>query len=126
MVPAAAGNFQSFVFSLRPAAAVHRPSGANANFQWCGANFSQLPNGIGFGGQVNYFGLHLDGTLDTGMSRASATYAWSALWLLGLGDFAEARRVPATCAGFTSEEGPSHRTQCFAKLSESRSSDWHN
>ena len=54
---------------------MHRPSGSNANFQWCGVNFSQLPNGIGFGGQVDYFGMHLDGTLDAGMSRASATYA---------------------------------------------------
>ena len=25
-------------------------SGINQNFQWCGAGFKQLPNGIGFGG----------------------------------------------------------------------------
>ena len=72
-----AGNFHSFVFSLHPSAAFYKPGGANTNFQWCGINFSQLPNGIGFGGQASYFGLYVDGTLDEGMSRASATYSRS-------------------------------------------------
>lgn len=65
------------MFSLHPSAAFYKPLGANTNFQWCGINFSQLPNGIGFGGQVSYFGLYVDGTLDKGMSRASATYSRS-------------------------------------------------
>lgn len=47
-----AGNFSSFLFQLAPRVAVHPPSGANQNFQYCGHNFASLPNGIGFGGQV--------------------------------------------------------------------------
>ena len=47
-----AGNFSSFLFQLLPSVAVHTPSGANQNFQYCGHNFASLPNGIGFGGQV--------------------------------------------------------------------------
>lgn len=48
--------------------------------QWCGIGFSQLPNGIGFGGQVGHFGLWLDHTMDSGMSRPAATFArWVAL-----------------------------------------------
>jgi hypothetical protein len=43
--------------------------------QWCGIGFSQLPNGIGFGGQVGHYGLYIDSTMDQGMSRSAATYA---------------------------------------------------
>jgi TLD len=119
-----AGDFQCFVFSLLPAAVIYRPAGVNTNFVWCGHNFKQLPNGVGFGGQVgpvsfstlflklkhmsfmprgasapsgalwecmwvpstltepldggcgqvNYFGILLDGSCESGMSRPSATY----------------------------------------------------
>ena len=100
---ASAGDFHSFVFSLLPEFRIHKPSGVNSNFQWTGVGFSQLPNGIAFGGQVRYcrvltchdqdvslhlhaiwtraaslqvghFGLLIDGTLDHGHSRAAATY----------------------------------------------------
>lgn len=43
--------------------------------QWCGIGFSQLPNGIGFGGQVGHYGVWLDATMDHGMSRPAATFA---------------------------------------------------
>ena len=49
-----AGDFHSFVFSLLPDFRLHRPSGVNSNFQWTGVGFSQLPNGIGFGGQARF------------------------------------------------------------------------
>ncbi|KAF8064560.1 Meak7 [Scenedesmus sp. PABB004] len=69
------GDFASSIFSLLPAARLHPASGINANIQWCGAGFRELPNGLGFGGQVGHFGVWVDATMDTGMSRPTATYA---------------------------------------------------
>lgn len=45
--------------------------------QWCGVGFSQLPNGLGFGGSQTgqgNFAVYVDCTLDKGMSRPIATY----------------------------------------------------
>eukprot|EP00878_Enallax_costatus_P007802 GHUV01008167.1.p1 GENE.GHUV01008167.1~~GHUV01008167.1.p1 ORF type:complete len:191 (+),score=52.00 GHUV01008167.1:406-978(+) len=69
------GDYASSIFSLLPTACIYPASGINPNIQWCGVGFSQLPNGVGFGGQVGHFGVWLDATLDTGMSRPAATYA---------------------------------------------------
>mmetsp|Transcript_34189 Transcript_34189/g.61036 ORF Transcript_34189/g.61036 Transcript_34189/m.61036 type:complete len:216 (-) Transcript_34189:266-913(-) len=68
------GDFSCFVFSVRPATAIYRPSGVNENFQWCGQGFNSLPNGVGFGGQSGYYAVFVDDTLDKGMTRQAATY----------------------------------------------------
>jgi hypothetical protein len=68
------GSASSFLFRLLPCYGVHFASGANQNFQWCGHNFKELPNGVGFGGQVGYFSLLIDDSLDSGMSRPTATF----------------------------------------------------
>ena len=47
------GDYSSFLFTLEPQYTVYKPSGVNENFQWCGQGFSELPNGVGFGGQVS-------------------------------------------------------------------------
>lgn len=44
------GDFTTFIFSLMPHTQLYPATGINSNFQWCGTNFTQLPNGIGFGG----------------------------------------------------------------------------
>ena len=49
---------------------VSRPSGHNKNFMYCNSGASSLPNGIGMGGQLEYFGFFLDDTLDKGHSQA--------------------------------------------------------
>lgn len=68
------GSAASFLFQLDPTFAVHFASGVNENFQWCAQKFSQLPNGVGFGGQVGYFSLLINDDLDSGMSRPAATF----------------------------------------------------
>lgn len=70
-----AGDYASVIFSLLPTARIYPASGINNHIQWCGVGFSQLPNGLGFGGQVGHFGVWIDETLDTGMSRPAATFA---------------------------------------------------
>mmetsp|Transcript_14049 Transcript_14049/g.30421 ORF Transcript_14049/g.30421 Transcript_14049/m.30421 type:complete len:469 (+) Transcript_14049:131-1537(+) len=78
------GDFTTFIFKLEPTAQVFPATGINTNFQWCGVGFSQLPNGLGFGGaqgatNMGQFALYLDSTLDEGMSRPIATFGNTSL-----------------------------------------------
>ncbi|KAI5318893.1 hypothetical protein L3X38_038601 [Prunus dulcis] len=70
------GDLKSFLFQLYPTASIFRPTGANTNLQWCAVNFSSasIPNGIGFGGKVNHFGLFLSATLDQGHTFSCTTF----------------------------------------------------
>ncbi|KAJ0028708.1 hypothetical protein Pint_36121 [Pistacia integerrima] len=70
------GDMKSFLFQLYPKAAIFRPTGANNNLQWCAVNFSSesIPNGIGFGGRVNHFGLFLSAGFDQGHTFTCTTF----------------------------------------------------
>lgn len=70
------GDMKSFLFQLYPRASIFRPTGANNNLQWCASNFSSdsIPNGIGFGGQANHFGLFLSANFDQGHSFTCPTF----------------------------------------------------
>ncbi|KAK9153592.1 hypothetical protein Sjap_001072 [Stephania japonica] len=74
------GNFysdmKSFLFQLFPVASIYHPTGANANMQWCAANFTSenIPNGLGFGGRANHFGLFLSASFDQGHTMACTTF----------------------------------------------------
>jgi len=48
------GSELSFIFGILPTLIRYRASGANQNMLWCGQGFSQLPNGIGWGGKVSH------------------------------------------------------------------------
>ncbi|GKV07299.1 hypothetical protein SLEP1_g19094 [Rubroshorea leprosula] len=52
------GGMEFFLLQLHPKASMVRPTGTNNNLQWCAVSFSSetIPNGIGFGGQINHFG----------------------------------------------------------------------
>ncbi|XP_077235660.1 TLD-domain containing nucleolar protein isoform X2 [Tasmannia lanceolata] len=70
------GDMKSFLFQLYPRVSIFRPTGANSNLQWCAVNFSSesIPNGIGFGGRVNHFGLFLSSSFDQGHSFICTTF----------------------------------------------------
>ncbi|KAK4798457.1 hypothetical protein SAY86_030783 [Trapa natans] len=70
------GDMKSFIFQLYPKASIHRPTGVNRNLQWCAVNFSSedIPNGIGFGGRVNHFGLFISASFDQGQTFACTTF----------------------------------------------------
>ncbi|GFP82701.1 tld domain-containing protein 1 [Phtheirospermum japonicum] len=70
------GDMRSFLFQLHPKASIFRPTGANHNIQWCGVNFSSesIPNGIGFGGRVNHFGLFITANFDQGHTFTCTTF----------------------------------------------------
>ncbi|PVZ97794.1 hypothetical protein BB558_005164 [Smittium angustum] len=56
-------------------AAVYHTSGINENYQYFNYGTSTLPNGLGMGGQLNYFGLWIDSSFSTGHSFSTATFA---------------------------------------------------
>ncbi|XP_028784942.1 MTOR-associated protein MEAK7 [Neltuma alba] len=70
------GDMKSFLFQLNPKASICRPTGANHNLQWCAVNFTSedIPNGIGFGGRVNHFGLFLSANFDQGHTFSCSTF----------------------------------------------------
>ncbi|XP_048503824.1 uncharacterized protein LOC104898271 isoform X2 [Beta vulgaris subsp. vulgaris] len=70
------GDLKCFLFQLHPKVSIFRPSGANNNLQWCAVNYSSesIPNGIGFGGRVNHFGLFLTANFDAGQTFECTTF----------------------------------------------------
>ncbi|KAK7378831.1 hypothetical protein VNO80_04279 [Phaseolus coccineus] len=70
------GDLKCYLFQLNPVASLFRPTGANNNLQWCAINFSSedIPNGIGFGGRVNHFGLFLSANFDQGHTFSCTTF----------------------------------------------------
>ncbi|EEF32223.1 conserved hypothetical protein [Ricinus communis] len=70
------GDMKSFLFQLYPRASIFKPTGANNNVQWCALNFSSesIPNGIGFGGRANHFGLFLSASFDLGHTFTCTTF----------------------------------------------------
>ncbi|ORZ33017.1 hypothetical protein BCR44DRAFT_1438945 [Catenaria anguillulae PL171] len=63
-----------FLFSIHKGDAkvnLYRPTGINANQLYINSGSSTLPNGVGFGGQLDFFGLWLDASMDSGHSRVA-------------------------------------------------------
>ena len=72
------GDASSFVFGLKPKLSLCRATGMNSNYLWCGMGFTQLSNGIGFGGSqgahLGHFSVFVDSNLEKGMSRPISTF----------------------------------------------------
>jgi hypothetical protein len=60
-----------FLFSTSPSLEVYYPTGRNSNLLYANAGASTLPNGIGFGGQLDHFGLWIQSDLCAGHSRTA-------------------------------------------------------
>lgn len=71
------GTPRNFLFTLAPEMAVYNATTYNENYQYFQEGTQTLLNGIGFGGQLEYFGLYIEGDLLRGHSKAaplSSTY----------------------------------------------------
>ncbi|GAB1598205.1 MTOR-associated protein MEAK7-like [Argonauta hians] len=64
------GSHDCRLFSLTPELAVYQPTGYNDHFMYMNQGQQTIPNGIGMGGQLHYFGLWIDEAFDTGHSKA--------------------------------------------------------
>lgn len=96
------GNGACFLFTLQPQFHIYFATGINSNFQWCGYKFSQLPNGIGFGGQVGYYSLLIEDSLDTGTLHthlSSVSAQCERLCLLLLNELHMCRLMHERCCG---------------------------
>ena len=67
------GESTSLVFKLEPKCGVYRSSGVNQNYQFLATSLSSsasCANGLGMGGQLDFWGIHLDDRLEKGVCRA--------------------------------------------------------
>ena len=54
------GSNQNFLFNLSPRAYIYEATSYNDHYQYMNLKAKTLPNGIGLGGQLDYFGLWID------------------------------------------------------------------
>ncbi|XP_006860349.1 PREDICTED: TLD domain-containing protein 1 [Chrysochloris asiatica] len=67
------GDNRCFLFSVSPRMAVYTCTGYNQHFMYLNHGQQTIPNGLGMGGQHNYFGLWIDVDFGRGHSRAKPT-----------------------------------------------------
>ncbi|KAJ1629760.1 TLD-domain-containing protein [Pavlovales sp. CCMP2436] len=60
------GGYSCFLFRLTPELQLFGTSGYSTNFMYINDGKKEVPNGVGFGGQVGYFGFFINDGLDTG------------------------------------------------------------
>eukprot|EP01113_Clastostelium_recurvatum_P015975 TRINITY_DN1903_c0_g1_i1.p1 TRINITY_DN1903_c0_g1~~TRINITY_DN1903_c0_g1_i1.p1 ORF type:complete len:313 (+),score=65.16 TRINITY_DN1903_c0_g1_i1:17-955(+) len=65
------GTSSSFVFQLKPDKIVHRPTGYNQNFQYINQKTETLFNGVGMGGQQDFFCWGIAADFEHGQSKGS-------------------------------------------------------
>ncbi|KAG8513148.1 MTOR-associated protein MEAK7 [Galemys pyrenaicus] len=64
------GDNRCFLFSIMPRMAVFTHTGYNNHFMYLNHGQQTIPNGLGMGGQHNYFGLWIDVDFGKGHSKA--------------------------------------------------------
>ncbi|XP_004070221.1 TLD domain-containing protein 1 isoform X1 [Oryzias latipes] len=64
------GDSRCFLFSVFPTMRVYTATGYNEHFMYLNQHQQTMPNGLGMGGQHEYFGLWLDSDFGRGHSRA--------------------------------------------------------
>ncbi|CAD6999341.1 unnamed protein product [Ceratitis capitata] len=67
------GNESSMLFTLSPAMRHFNSTGYNNHYQYLNLNQQTMPNGLGIGGQFNYWGLWVDSDYGVGQSSESCT-----------------------------------------------------
>ncbi|KAJ6624117.1 MTOR-associated protein MEAK7, partial [Pseudolycoriella hygida] len=67
------GNETAFLFTLRPKMRCFQSTGYNDHYQYLNLHQQTMPNGLGMGGQFNYWGLWLDSEYGKGECSESCT-----------------------------------------------------
>ncbi|XP_074142434.1 MTOR-associated protein MEAK7 isoform X1 [Sminthopsis crassicaudata] len=65
------GDCRSFLFTIFPNIAVYTYSGYNDHYMYLNFGQQTMPNGLGMGGQLDYFGFWLDCDFGKGHSKAN-------------------------------------------------------
>ncbi|GAB6030576.1 hypothetical protein CHUAL_007438 [Chamberlinius hualienensis] len=73
--PQFAGTSECFLFKLHPNIGVYSSTGFNDHYMYLNLHQQTMPNGLGMGGQLEYFGLWLDSEYGKGhCSKSCTTY----------------------------------------------------
>ncbi|XP_061196760.1 MTOR-associated protein MEAK7-like [Saccostrea echinata] len=64
------GSSSCFLFTLSPQYGIYTPTMYNENFMYLNQGQATLLNGLGMGGQMDYFGLWIDSSFNHGHSKA--------------------------------------------------------
>ncbi|KAM9122239.1 MTOR-associated protein MEAK7 [Pangshura tecta] len=67
------GDNRCFLFSVSPSLMVYMYTGYNDHYMYLNHGQQTIPNGLGMGGQHDYFGLWIDSNYGKGHSRAKPT-----------------------------------------------------
>ncbi|XP_004437193.1 PREDICTED: TLD domain-containing protein 1 [Ceratotherium simum simum] len=67
------GDDKCFLFSISPSMAVYTCTGYNDHYMYLNHGQQTIPNGLGMGGQHDYFGLWIDVDFGKGHSKAKPT-----------------------------------------------------
>ncbi|XP_059485653.1 MTOR-associated protein MEAK7 [Neocloeon triangulifer] len=73
MSPQFVGDNRCFLFNLKPKMAIYPSTGYNEHYQYLNVQQQTMPNGLGMGGQLGYFGLYLDASYGKGFCSESCT-----------------------------------------------------
>mmetsp|Transcript_14574 Transcript_14574/g.49747 ORF Transcript_14574/g.49747 Transcript_14574/m.49747 type:complete len:476 (-) Transcript_14574:336-1763(-) len=64
------GDGRCFLFSSSPRMKIFPASNVNNNFMWLSTNLTSCSNGLGMGGQKDFWGIYVDTMLERGVCRA--------------------------------------------------------
>lgn len=73
LCPNFVGNGDSFLFTLKPKMRSFESTSFNDHYQYLNLHQQTMPNGLGMGGQFDYWGLWIDSDYGVGMSSESCT-----------------------------------------------------
>jgi len=67
------GDNRSFLFTLRPEINIYKATTINDHYQYFNDQSHTLPNGLGMGGQLDYFGFYINADFIHGHSKGVST-----------------------------------------------------
>jgi hypothetical protein len=82
------GDSGSFLFRLQPDIYIFPATGYNQNYQWFEYGMQSLPNGLGMGGQTDYYALWISAAnFYQGHSKGNPSTTYNSFGLAGTEDF---------------------------------------
>eukprot|EP00833_Pecoramyces_ruminatium_P010587 jgi/Orpsp1_1/1184619/evm.model.c7180000090286.1 len=67
------GDNRSFLFTLRPEINIYKATDINDHYQYFNDKSQSFPNGLGMGGQFDYFGFFISSDFENGHSKGIST-----------------------------------------------------
>ncbi|ORY23861.1 TLD-domain-containing protein [Neocallimastix californiae] len=67
------GDNRSFLFTLRPEINIYKATDINDHYQYFNDKSQSFPNGLGMGGQFDYFGFFISADFENGHSKGVST-----------------------------------------------------